>query len=109
MYKIPEHDTLLIKAFITREAADYNGRRDQKWIEAACKQVIDRIELSKTAITCKINSVGNSGAVIRSLTLDIENKEAWEKYDTSTSLEITLCSCGQLDHLFHVNVKLTNQ
>lgn len=103
MFQLQQKDAQLIKAFITREAEDYGGRKDINWIEDAYKQVITTIEKVETTIHCKIRSMGNAGVITRTLSLDINNSSAWDKYETSTNMEIVLCSCGNLDHLLKVS------
>lgn len=97
MVKLNVWDKDLIRAFVAREAKDYgiNGAKDSDWIDNATVQIIKAIEKYPHAVSCKIRSMGNSGCIIRTLQLDLQNGD-WDKMQTSY---ITICSCGRLEHL----------
>lgn len=62
-----EKDTDLIIAFVMREAQDYNPPRDKDWILKVVETIHNKIPDNLGRL--KLTSIGNSGVVVRELTL----------------------------------------
>lgn len=61
------------------------------------EQIMNKLEKSN-ANTITIHSMGNTGCVIRMLTFDVSKSEGGN-WDDLKDEKITLCSCGNLNHL----------
>jgi len=96
---ISEKDYDLLKEFIQREAKDFTPNKNDEWIEAVFKLIIERTNKLKDTDRLHINSYGNAGGLARSLILDVYNGEHNKDY------EVMLCTCGKLNHTVKIQEK----
>lgn len=92
---LPDQD--LVYAFCLREAHDFSQ------INVPTRALYDLVlyEINKypNAINFKIRSHGNSGCVVRELSIDAKN---WPKDSKDwQDVIINLCTCGKIDHMVH--------
>ena len=95
-----EKDKLLIKAFIEREAKDFSPAKSDDWINEVCDKVCKDADEIKDGDYLNINSFGNAGGLIRGLKIDVMKDSDYKK---RFDYEITLCTCGQLNHTVILN------
>ena len=101
--KIQKEDMELLTSFIRRESLDFSRLKDddkirKEWIKDNIELIQKRIKNLTNTNHLIINSYGNIGGLIRSLTLDIFSEEGRH------NVEITLCTCGKLDHTCRMNI-----
>ena len=91
----------LIRAYIDCEACDYTPNKNNEWRDAAFKLIQEKLKDIKTVSVVKIESYGNAGGCVRSLSFDYAPEHHDKNVNTSFSKEyiISFCPCGELDHL----------
>lgn len=102
MPQFKDVDIDLLLAFLIRETADFGGKINKVKAKKLLAKITKEVATYPLAINLKINSLGNAGCIIRSLSLDLLG-EGWE-VNNNQNLEINLCTCGNLDCWGHIRV-----
>ncbi|MFA7663076.1 MAG: hypothetical protein WCX88_04140 [Patescibacteria group bacterium] len=79
---IPEEDLKLLKAYIAREAMDYNPAKDKDWESRALSRLLNKIIDTKINYLT-IESLTHMGAKKRSITIEIEKSYTRHAKDIS--------------------------
>jgi uncharacterized protein (UPF0305 family) len=98
MVKLHNDDIMLIRDFIIREAKDYKPIKNGIWIRYVVHQILEKLKEIENGNYLKIVSVGNPGATIRELKMCIMRETTQQRFNYI----ITLCTCGELNHMVHI-------
>jgi hypothetical protein len=93
MVTISATDLPLVQAFIEREARDF-GAAPSDFVSLRLEKIEEALAKLDRADRIHFESLGNTGCLIRKLSIDPGEGWDWKKGDVS----IIFCMCGKLDH-----------